>query len=222
MENQENTNTPTPVNPEPVVPEQVVVSEHKVEEKVVVQEPKKPEKEEQKPGPDSILTEELTLQIRKLVLEGTKYKEIQEKLKINPSTWDRWVWLNYKDFRVNLNEWVHERIVKKAQKNLEEFVDMPIEKVEVRQNLNYDEDDEENNSPTIEIIRTDPALVRIKQDSTKFALERLDKENFASRSEFTGKSGGKLFDDDSRDKAKKAIGSFLNSGDTGQREQTGN
>lgn len=214
----ENSEEKQEVKDKPVVEQQVVVSEQKVEQT----EPKEPKKEDGKPGPEPLLTEELTLQIRKLVLEGMKYKEIQEKLKINPSTWDRWVWLDYKDFRKNLTEWIHERIVKKAQKNLEEFVDMPIEKLEYRRNMNYDEDDEENDEPLIEVIKTDPALVRIKQDSTKFALERLDKENFAQRSEFTGKSGGKLFDDDSREKAKQAIGTFLDKGNVGTGTETGN
>ncbi len=67
-----------------------------------------------KPGPKTLLTKELTAKIRKLILEGTSYVNIQEILGINPSTWDNWYYDNYEDFRSFVTDTVFERRVKKA------------------------------------------------------------------------------------------------------------
>ena len=69
-------------------------------------------------GRKSELTQELSLSIRKLYLDGQNYKNIQEILDIKPTTWDRWVHLNYKDFRVNLKNWKKEKIIESAEANL--------------------------------------------------------------------------------------------------------
>lgn len=78
---------------------------------------------------DTLLTEELTLSIRKLYLDGLNYKSIQETLDINPSTWDRWVHLDYKDFRKNLQSWKREKLIRKAELNLEVLMDSEDERV---------------------------------------------------------------------------------------------
>jgi len=69
-------------------------------------------------GPKPQLTEEFTAKIRTLYLDGMKYKDIQEILDINPSTWDTWVYKNYKDFRTNLKNWKKEKIIELAEANL--------------------------------------------------------------------------------------------------------
>ena len=70
-------------------------------------------------GPESLLTEELTLQIRKLVLEGMKYVDIQETLGILAGTWDKWYYEDYRDFRKNIISWKKERLIKKAETQVE-------------------------------------------------------------------------------------------------------
>lgn len=74
------------------------------------------------PGPQPILTEDLTLKIRKLYLDGLNYKQIQETLEINDSTWDSWVYKDYKDFRANLKKWKHEKLIEQAEANLPELL----------------------------------------------------------------------------------------------------
>lgn len=69
-------------------------------------------------GRPTDLTEEVTLKIRQLVLDGKKYREIQEMLEISPNTWDTWVYKDYKDFRKNLQSWKHEKLVKMAESNV--------------------------------------------------------------------------------------------------------
>lgn len=108
-------------------------------------------------GAPSLLTPELTLQIRKLVLQDVSFVQIQEILGIKDSTWDSWYHRNTQGFRELLNSWRYERIVKKAEANLEQLLQGEDEK--------------------------------IRADLTKFALERLNKLNFSSRTEHTGKDG---------------------------------
>lgn len=67
-------------------------------------------------GPKTKLTEKLVLEIRKMVLDGKDYVEIQQELEINDSTWDTWVYKNYQGFRNNLVDWNYERILKKCEK----------------------------------------------------------------------------------------------------------
>lgn len=73
-------------------------------------------------GRPSELTEELTLKIRALVLDSVPYKDIQEILEIAPGTWDHWVYVDYEGFRGKLNQWKKERIVKKAEVEIESLI----------------------------------------------------------------------------------------------------
>ena len=61
-----------------------------------------------------------------------------------------------------------------------------------------------------EIIETEePALLKIKQDSAKFVASGLGKAKYSSRSEHTGADGEPLFDNDTKNKSKKAISEFV-------------
>ena len=82
-------------------------------------------------GRPTDLTEELTLEIRKHVLEGKTYLEIQQLLDITASAWDRWVWLDYKDFRTKLNEWKKERMVKRAEKTIDTLIDAEDDRIKL-------------------------------------------------------------------------------------------
>ena len=77
----------------------------------------------------TILTEELTLQIRDLVLKSVEYKIIQEILGISPNTWDSWFYRDTHGFRVNLSEWKKERIVKKAEAKVEALIEAEDDRV---------------------------------------------------------------------------------------------
>jgi len=124
------------------------------------------------PGPKSDLTEELTLQIRNLVIDGVQYNKIQEMLDIPSSTWDSWVYRNCEDFRVNLTNWKHERFIKKAEKVSDDILD--IEHID-------------------ETGKMLPDLLRVKQKESEFIRETLAKDfGYSKRSEVTGKNGGAL------------------------------
>jgi hypothetical protein len=116
------------------------------------------------------------------VLEGKKYVEIQSELGILPGTWDVWVFKDYRNFRKNLTAWKQERMVKKAERNIEELLEMPVTVMEIQ---GKGEDAEQ-------VVIEDPALIKIKQDTSKFVLERLNKDEYSPRVENTGKDGEKL------------------------------
>lgn len=116
-------------------------------------------------GRPTELTEELTLRIRSMVLEGKRYSEVQRELDISPNTWDTWVYKDYQDFRKNLNSWKAERLIKKSEKISEEILDM--------ENVTAE-------------------LLRIKQKEAEFVRETLGKQEYSKRSELTGKDGKDL------------------------------
>lgn len=73
-------------------------------------------------GRPTELTEDLTLKIRKLVLDNVEYLEIMKQFNIADGTWDYWVWKNYQGFRDLLTEWKRERMVKSSEKVMESLV----------------------------------------------------------------------------------------------------
>ena len=124
-----------------------------------------------KPGPESNLTEELTLKIRELVLQGALYKDIQARLEILSTTWDQWVYKDYKDFRKNLNSWKAERLIKKSERLSEEILDM-------------------KHKNSLDLV--EEGILRVKQKESEFIRKTLGKEEYSDRSELTGKDGKDL------------------------------
>lgn len=123
----------------------------------------------------SDLTDELTLQIRALVLSGEKYVTIQETLGIPSNTWDAWVYKDYKDFRKGLTSWKQERLLKKSEKLSEEILDMSHE-IETEKGSKVEVD-----------------ILRVKQKESEYVRSTLGKdEGYSSRSELTGKDGKEL------------------------------
>ena len=82
----------------------------------------------------SSLTEELTLQIRQLILEGNNYENVKSILNIPDGTWDSWIYRNHMDLRTKLIDWKHERMIKKAEINIEILQDSEDEKVALNAN----------------------------------------------------------------------------------------
>lgn len=121
----------------------------------------------------SDLTPELTLQIRAMVLDNVKYKDIQAILEVPDNTWDAWVYKDYKDFRKDLKSWKIERLLKKSEKLSEEILDA----------VHFNDKGE---------INTD--VLRVKQKESEFIRGTLGKnEGYSSRSELTGSDGKDLF-----------------------------
>ena len=91
------------------------------------------------------------------------------------------------------------RTYDKGERVLEEMLDMPVlVKVYVGAG------DEKK-----EYVVTDATLVRIKQDTAKFAVERLGKDDWSTRQELTGADGGPLVDPKAKADGDKALDDFL-------------
>ena len=121
-------------------------------------------------GPKTKLTEKLVLEIRKMVLDGKDYVEIQQELEINDSTWDTWVYKNYQGFRNNLVDWNYERILKKCEKLSEEILD-----------INHYTGDN----------GVDSRILSIKQKESEFIRSTLDKKHYSKQLNTDLTSGGK-------------------------------
>jgi transposase len=120
----------------------------------------------------SDLTDELTFQIRNLVLEGFMYKDIQSQLDISSNTWDTWVYRDTQGFRDNLIKWRNEKLLKKAEKISNEILDM---------------------GHVSDEGRVDSNILRVKQKESEFVRETVGKDfGYSKRSELTGKNGGSI------------------------------
>lgn len=116
----------------------------------------------------SLLNKELTLKIRPLILKGDKYIDIQKELDIKAGTWDYWYWDNtiienhHQGFRDFVKSIKYERMMKKVEDNLEDFLYM---------------DDKNDND------KIDPQLAKLRQKTTEFVAERIGKIDYSTRTE---------------------------------------
>lgn len=117
-----------------------------------------------KPGPKSKLTSELERKIRDWVIAGKSFVEIAKLSEIPLLTIQDWHSKNYKGFRDQMMVWRQEFKLSKADGVIDEMLTM----------------------------ETDEKTIKVKADMAKFVKERLDKANYSSRSELTGKDGSEL------------------------------
>lgn len=86
-------------------------------------------------GRPSILDDEQSvLKIRELVKEGMTEAEMQQILDIPKGTWDYWKWKNYQGFQDKLISYRHERMLEKAELNIEVLQDSEDERVALQAN----------------------------------------------------------------------------------------
>lgn len=135
-------------------------------------------KKKRKPGRKSTLTKELLSKIHDGILAGKTDVAIKEELKINNGTWCNWFVDNFEGFRDRVEGWRRDYILGLAKKNLPEFLTMATES-------------EKNNDGEV-ISFTDPALVRIKADMTKFTLETLGNKEYSKLTKLAGPDGQEL------------------------------
>ncbi len=74
------------------------------------------------------------------------------------------------------------RLRSRGEEVLEEMLDMPVTVAVYKA----------PGSKEISHVTTDPSLVKIKQDTAKFAVERLGKEDWSTRQEHSGPNGKDL------------------------------
>lgn len=96
---------------------------------------------------------------------------------------------------------------KKGEQVLDEMLDLPVTVAE------YTRADEKGERKIAYVV-TDTALVKIKQDTAKFVVERLGKEDWSSRSEVTGADGAPLVDPDKKKKSNALLNDLLDQKNT--------
>lgn len=79
--------------------------------------------------PSELDDEQFLLKIRELVLQGTSELEMQKILDIPSGTWDYWKWKNYQGFADKLMTYRHDRILAKAEANVEVLLESEDERV---------------------------------------------------------------------------------------------
>jgi len=84
--------------------------------------------------PSQLQDDQFLLKIRDLVLEGATEEVMQQKLDIPKGTWDYWKWKNYESFQDKLLAYKHERMIRKAEMNIEVLQDSEDEKVNLQAN----------------------------------------------------------------------------------------
>ena len=81
-------------------------------------------------GRPSVLDDEqVVLKIKEMYLTGANEKTIAEAFSIPYDTWVYWKWKNYKGFADKLLSYKHERILLKAEANLEQLLEGEDERI---------------------------------------------------------------------------------------------
>ncbi len=84
--------------------------------------------------PSQLDDEQFLLKIKELVLESKTEAEMQEILEIPKGTWDYWKWKNYNNFQDLLMSYRHERMLRKAESNIEVLQESEDERVALQAN----------------------------------------------------------------------------------------
>lgn len=79
--------------------------------------------------PSQLDDEQFLLKIRDLILDYKTEKEIAEILEVPTGTWDYWKWKNYQGFADKILSYRHERILRKAEANVEVLLESEDERV---------------------------------------------------------------------------------------------
>jgi len=79
--------------------------------------------------PSQLDDEQFLLKIKELFLQYKTEKEIAEILEVPIGTWDYWKWKNYQGFSDKLLSYKHERIIRKAESNVEVLLASEDERV---------------------------------------------------------------------------------------------
>ena len=69
------------------------------------------------------------LKIRELILDGSTYEQVQEILDIPKGTWNHWYYNNTHNFQDVLMSYRHERMIRKAESNVEVLMESEDERV---------------------------------------------------------------------------------------------
>jgi len=134
---------------------------------------KKPTKKRGKPGPSPMLTPELSLKIKELVLQGFNYTQIRAKLKIKEDTWNGWNYRDVNDFSSNLDKWKRIRMLKASEQTLHEIAEMDPHVIAMGPFGPII--DKKTKKPYIKISTS---ILKIKKDTAEYLTETLASDTY--------------------------------------------
>lgn len=121
-------------------------------------------------GRPTMLNEMLLVKIKDGILNGDTYLKISQDIGVPYDTFEGWIKRNYDNFADTLLTYKHERLLRKAERNIEDVMDMST------QNTGMTMKGEQYEFH-------DPKLEAIKADVSKFALETLGRNNYHRKTE---------------------------------------
>ena len=130
-------------------------------------------------GRPTELNDELCLKIRQLILEEKSLSQIAKICGISFDTMQGWITRNYNGFTDKWKLYHAERKLQKAERNIEEFLEMNTENKACTKKGDI-------------FTFDDPKLKKIKADVSLFVAETVGKVIYSKRTELTGKDGEPL------------------------------
>lgn len=116
-------------------------------------------------GRPTDLTDELLDKIKECIINGNNLKETADIIGKSDEVFYQWHSKNYSGLADKIEGWKRDRKIMLANKNIEDILIMD---------------------------KSDKESLKVIQDTSKFVLETLDRENYSKRSELTGKDGKDL------------------------------
>lgn len=127
------------------------------------------------------------LELRKEFMKSKPWAEIAEKFNIPLDTLEGWLETNFRGFNDIALAWKHERMLRKAEKNLEERLDLDT-LTPATGAFGVILKDKKGNV----IMKDNPALLAIKHDTDKYVSSTLGKKHYSTRREMVGAGGAPL------------------------------
>ena len=119
-------------------------------------------------GAPTFLTDEVLLRIKQIILDGGWLKEIANETGIKFATVKFWYYTDYQNTRVQFNSWRHDRMLGKAEGNIEKILDMDV-------------DGYRFNKAGEKIKVVNGKVLEVKADMTKFVSETLGKKSYSKK-----------------------------------------
>ena len=119
-------------------------------------------------GAPTFLTDEVLLKIKEIVLKNGFLKEIAKQCDVKFATVQFWYYTNYQELRTKIDLWRHERMLKKAEENIEEILDMEVSGFRF-------------NKAGGKIKVVNGKVLEVKADMTKFVSETLGKKSYSKK-----------------------------------------
>lgn len=138
-------------------------------------------------GRPTVLTDELCLKIRQLVLAGKNLTNVAKLCDIPYKTMEGWIGRNFEGFADKWELYQAELKLKKANRNINEFLDMDVMTDAIGM---WGPIVDKKTGERVKKINVE--VLKVKKDASLFVAETVGKVIYSKRSELTGPNGKEL------------------------------